>query len=179
MLNSAAGVTLPSAIAPPMSTMRSGRASGCKASNSATFVSGPIGTSVTARVSFTDLVGEEVDGVPVDGIALRRRQIRAVQTGLAVHVGGDVWRANERPVRAGGNRDVGARHELEHADRVRRRLLERLVSGDGGDAEELELGRGECEQQARSRRRGRDRSRAGSESSSRAEYRVYLVCGRQ
>src|SRR4051812_1137676 len=48
MLNSAAGVTLPSAIAPPISTMRSitPTTSGCRASSSAMFVSGPVGTTV-------------------------------------------------------------------------------------------------------------------------------------
>ena len=49
MLNSAAGVTLPSAIAPPMSTIRSSRSatSGWRASSSPTFVSGPVGTRTT------------------------------------------------------------------------------------------------------------------------------------
>ena len=49
MLNSAAGVTLPSAIAPPIRTIDSGRASGCCASRSATFVSGPVGDEDGAR----------------------------------------------------------------------------------------------------------------------------------
>ena len=48
MLNSAAGVRLPSPTEPPISTIRSGRASGASASSSATFVSGPVGTSVSA-----------------------------------------------------------------------------------------------------------------------------------
>ena len=49
MLNSAAGVTLPSAIAPPISTTRSirGATSGQRASSSATLVSGPVGIRVT------------------------------------------------------------------------------------------------------------------------------------
>src|ERR1043165_7278469 len=49
MLNSAAVVTLPSPIAPPIRTMRPMRsaASGYRAGSSATFVSGPSGTSVT------------------------------------------------------------------------------------------------------------------------------------
>ena len=50
MLNSAAGVTLPSAIAPPISTIRSGLASGWRASRSATFVSGPVATSVAPSI---------------------------------------------------------------------------------------------------------------------------------
>ena len=40
----------------------------------------------------------------------------------------------------GGDRDVGAADELEDADRVRGRLGERLVAGDGRHAEQLELG---------------------------------------
>ncbi len=53
MLNSAAGVTLPRPIAPPISTIRltldAGR--GWRASSSATFVSGPVATSVTGSGS--------------------------------------------------------------------------------------------------------------------------------
>ena len=51
MLNSADGVTLPWPIAPPISTIRSIRpvSSGCSASSSAMFVSGPIGISVCGR----------------------------------------------------------------------------------------------------------------------------------
>src|SRR5262249_46388410 len=48
-LNSAAGVVLPSAIAPPIQTMRSSRSrtSGCRSNSIATLVSGPVGTSTT------------------------------------------------------------------------------------------------------------------------------------
>ena len=130
MLNSAAGVTLPSAIAPPIRTMRSGRASGWRASSSATFVSGPTGISVTGRSELRICLGEEVDGVLVHRLALRRRQIGTVETRLAVDVRGDELLAHERPVRACGDRDVSATGELEHADRIRRRLVERLVAGD-------------------------------------------------
>ena len=61
-------------------------------------------------------------------------------------VGGHVGLADERPPRAGRDGDVGA-DELEDADRVRGRLLHRLVPGHGRHAEELELGAGECQQQ--------------------------------
>ena len=49
MLNSAAGVTLPSAIVPPISTIRSSRSatSGWRARSRPIFVSGPVGTSTT------------------------------------------------------------------------------------------------------------------------------------
>ena len=48
-LNSAAGVTFPSPIAPPIQTMRSMRSctSGCRSSRRATFVSGAVGTRTT------------------------------------------------------------------------------------------------------------------------------------
>ena len=47
MLNSAAGVMFPSAMAPPISTIRSTFSPPMRSSRSATFVSGPVGTSVT------------------------------------------------------------------------------------------------------------------------------------
>ena len=147
MLNSAAGVRLPSPIEPPIRTIRSGRASGCSASSSATFVSGPVGTSVSLPSRRADLVGEEVDRMLGPRGAARRRQVGAVEAGLAVHVRRDVALAHERPVGARVDRDVAAARELEHAQRVRRRLVERLVAGDGRDADELELGRGEREQE--------------------------------
>jgi hypothetical protein len=58
--------------------------------------------------------------------------------------------ALERPVGAGRDRDVAATRELEHAERVRRRLLERLVAGDGRDGPQLDL-------RARQREQDRDR----------------------
>ena len=179
MLNSAAGVTFPSAIAPPISTMRSGRASGCKASSNATFVSGPIGTSVTAPSCARICSARKSTACCVQRLALRRRQVGAVEPRLAVDVRRDERLAHEWRRRAGGDGDVVASYEVENADRVRGRLLERLVSGDGGDAEQLELGRREREQQSdRVVVPGiaveQDRRRASA-----AEYRVYLVRGRK
>ena len=79
MLNSAAGVTLPSAIAPPISTIRSGFASGWRASRSATFVSGPVATSVapsapicSARKS-TACCGERLGAAAAAGRGRRGR----------------------------------------------------------------------------------------------------------
>ena len=142
MLNSAAGVTLPSAIAPPIRTIDSGRASGCCASRSATFVSGPVatrtapGTSSASRSTACSSTGSVV-GV---------RKVGPVEPGLAVHLGGDAERADERPVGALRDRDLGAAGELEHAQRVGGRLRDGLVAGDGRDRAQLELGRGEREQ---------------------------------
>ena len=114
MLNSAAGVTLPSPIAPPIRTIRSRpRRRGGARAGSATFVSGPVGTSVS-DVAALDPLGEEVDGV------LRRRarvvgarQVGAVEAGLAVDVRGDVAArgraAGRRPRRPGCRRGRRAR----------------------------------------------------------------------
>ena len=94
-----------------------------------------------------DVLGQEVDGVLRDRLALRLRERRPVEPGLAVNVVGDEELPGERPVGARGDGHVAPAHELEHAERVRGRLLERLVAGDGRDAEELELRAGEREQE--------------------------------
>ena len=69
-----------------------------------------------------------------------------------------------------------AADELEHAERVRRRLLERLVAGDRRHAEQLDL-------RAREREQQRDRvvvaRVAVEEDRVVMQYRVYLVRGRQ
>src|SRR6266849_3890856 len=80
-------------------------------------------------------------------VASRWRQIGPVQTGLAVNLRGDELLADERPICTGGDGDVGASCKLEHADRIRRRLVERLVAGGGGDAEQLHFRRGYREKQ--------------------------------
>jgi hypothetical protein len=106
-----------------MRTIRSMRAaaSGSPARRSATFVSGPSG--------------------------IRVRQGRPVEPGLAVGVRRDDEFADERPLRAGSDPDVGAAGELEHAQRVRRRLVHRLVARHRRHAEDLELGTRQGEQE--------------------------------
>ena len=129
-------------------------------------------------VGVADRLCEELDGVLVHRLALRRRQIGTVETRLAVDVRGDELLAYERPVRACGDGDISSSRELEHAERIRRRLVERLIAGDARDAEQLHLRRGECEQQ-------RDRvvvPRVAVDEDrrrSRAQYCVYLGSGRQ
>ena len=149
MLNSAAGVTLPSAIAPPISTIRSMSAatSGWWASSSAMLVSGPVGISVTGPAVLAQAVGEEVDRVQRLGLARGRRQVRPVEPRLAVHVRGHARLAHERPVGPGRHRHVAAAGELEHPQRVGRRLVERLVAVHGRDPEQLQLGARERQQQ--------------------------------
>ena len=145
MLNSAAGVRLPSPIAPPIRMIRSGRASGCVANASPTFVSGPVATSVALRGG-TELLGEILDGVLRLGLVARGRQVGPVESGLAVHVRCDVTLPHERRVGAGVHGDVAAACELEHAQRVGGCLVERLVARDGRHSDELDLRRGEREE---------------------------------
>ncbi len=141
MLNSADGVWLPSWMAPPMSTTRSifAAASGCASRSRATFVSGPSATSVTGRSEAAELLRQEVLRVLGDGLGARRRKVDAVEPGLSVRVRRDDELAGEGAVRAGGDADVRSARELEHAERVRRRLVERLVPRDRRHAEDVEL----------------------------------------
>jgi hypothetical protein len=76
MLNSAAGVTFPRSVEPPITTIRSSGTSGCASSRAATLVNGPVATSVTgegwlariscmkptASVDTTGTVGSPNDG---------------------------------------------------------------------------------------------------------------------
>ena len=101
---------------------------------------GDEGRAVEAR-------GQEVDGVLVHRRARGRRQVGAVQPRLAVHGGREPRGADERPVRPGRNRNVAAAGQLQHAQRVGGRLVERLVARHRGDAEQLDLGAGEREEQ--------------------------------
>ena len=78
------------------------------------------------------------------------RQLGPVQTALAVHVRGDMEVAHERAVRAGRHGDVAPPHELEDAQGVVGRLVERLVAVHRRDAEQLHL-------RARERKEERDR----------------------
>jgi hypothetical protein len=78
-------------------------------------------------------LGEEVDRVLGRRPALRRRQVRAVEAGLAVDVRGDARLTHERALGSGRDRDLAAADELEHADGVGGRLLERLVAGHRRD----------------------------------------------
>ena len=132
----------PSAIAPPIRTIRAGRMP--RSSASATFVSGPTGDEHGLGRHVLD---EEVDGVLLDRLGGARRQLGAVEAALAVDVGGDVELAHERPLGAGGDRHVGAADEREHPERVVRRLVERLVAVRRRDADELDLGAREREQE--------------------------------
>ena len=90
-------------------------------------------------VVLLDGLRDEVDRMSFGGLLRRSRQIRSVEPALAVHVRGGPLLADERAVAADVDRDVRAVDELEDLERVRRRLLERLIPRDGGDAEHLDL----------------------------------------
>ena len=62
-----------------------------------------------------------------------------VEPALTVHVCCHDELARERALRAGSDGHVGAFDELEDAERIRRRLLERLIAVRRRDAEEIEL----------------------------------------
>ena len=111
------------------------------------FVSGPVGTSVTGA-----------------GLAaiVRSMKSTACSPSGARPAGGSVgpsrplspWTCDatvssrvERPVGPCGDRDVCAADQVEHAERVRGRLLEGLVPVHGRHAQHLELGAREREQQ--------------------------------
>ena len=94
-----------------------------------------------------DLCREEVLCVLGDGFGARRREVDAVEPGLAVGIGCDDELADEGSVRAGGDWNIRPARELEDAECVRRRLVERLVSGHRGHAEDVELRAAEREEE--------------------------------
>ena len=89
---------------------------------------------------------QERHGVLVDRPCSRLGQRRPVEPTLAVHVIGDAELPDEGTLGATRHGHIGAAGELEHLERVQRRLLERLVAVDGRDAEQLDLRAGEREQ---------------------------------
>jgi hypothetical protein len=75
----------------------------------------------------------QVHGMLADGLHRGLAEARPVEAGLAVHIGGDLQRPDQRAGAPGGHRYVVDAGEGAHAQRVQRRLLERLVPGDRGD----------------------------------------------
>ena len=118
-----------------------------RSSSSAMFVSGPVGTSVTGAGWRRSAPPGSRRRAASHRPPARRRQRRPVEAALAVDVRGDGELPYERPVGTGRHRHVGAADELEHADRVRRRLLERLVAVCRRHAEQLQLRAGERQQE--------------------------------
>ena len=112
------------------------------------FVSGPVGTSVTGRGLETSCsTMKSAAGWPIG------RCVGGGSAGPSNPLSPCTWAATRISrtsglAAPGGYRDVRAAGELEDPERVRRRLVERLVPVHRGDAEELQLGAGEREQSA-------------------------------
>ena len=107
-------------------------------------MSGPSATSVT-RPSEASSFAARILCVLGDGLDAGRREVDAVEPGLAVGIGCHDERAREGSLRPGGHANVRPARELEDAERIRRRLVERLVSGHRSHAENVELGASERE----------------------------------
>ena len=129
MLNSAAGVTLPSPIAPPIRTIRSRPRVRMQREQQRDVRQRAGGDERERLLARADLRGDEVDRVLGD----RLRRAAAAASGPSSPVSPWTYAATTRSrtsgaVGAGGDRHVAAAGELEHAQRVRGRLLERLVA---------------------------------------------------
>ena len=129
MLNSAAGVMLPSAIAPPMSTIRSTFAPPVRSSSRATFVSGPVGISVTGRSLAAIVRAMKSTACSPSGGSLAP----AAATGPSSPLSPWTWAATVSSRSSGRSAPAatgtsGRADEVEHPERVRGRLLERLVA---------------------------------------------------
>ena len=111
------------------------------------FVNGPVGTTVTADGCASSVFAIQSIAWACSGGRDGRRQVGAVEPGLAVDLRGDATFPDERPVGAGRDGDRIATDVIEDADGVCRCLLERLIAGDGGDTEQIQLGAGEREEQ--------------------------------
>ena len=162
MLNSADGVWLPSWIAPPMSTTRSIFAS-------------RLGMRLEEKGHVRERAErDERDRARSEASILAARKSSACSgTGSALGGGRSTpsspvspWASAATtsspmsgPVRAGGDWNIRPARELEDAERVRRRLVERLVSGHRGHAEDVELRARRARGGAQARRPGPGRSR--------------------
>lgn len=89
---------------------------------------------------------DEIGGMTGLERHFRRRQIGAVEAGLAVHVLRRHQVARQRPVRAGEDPHVRPPGQFADLARVQRGQVERNIAGDAGDAENLQLRRGERQQ---------------------------------
>ena len=110
----------------------------------------PEGDERQRQIRSTGLLGEEVHGVLVDRPGRGRREVRRTDAAVAVGILRGDEALHQRPVGAGRDRHVGPAGELEHAQGILCRPLERLVAGDRRDAAEVELG-------ARDRQQERER----------------------
>ena len=162
MLNSAAGVTLPRPSPPPITATRPsvGSSSGRSAASSAMFVSGPTGASRTGSSLRSRISASRSTACIGTTAALDSGAGAPPSPSAPCTTAASRSRAHdERPRGAGGDRDVLAPGEREHAQRVARRRLERQVAGDRREREQLDLGAREREQDGDRVVDARDRSR--------------------
>ena len=116
--------------------------------SSATFVSGPVGTSVTGSRAPTMRSTMKSTACSSSGATARRRAASGPSRPLSPWTCAATAssRASGRSAPAATGTSVRS-DEVEHAQRVRGRLLERLVAVHRRDAEQLELGAREREQE--------------------------------
>ena len=162
-----------------MSTIRSGRASGCRARSSATFVSGPVGTSVTAPLRARICSARKSAACCPSGSRLgggRSGPSSPVSPWTYAATCGSRTSGAAAPAATGtSSRPTKSRTRIAFAVV----FAQRLVAGDRRNAEHLQLGRREREQQ-------RDRVvvpgiavEQDRRRHQRREYRVHLVRRRQ
>src|SRR5690606_1047350 len=90
--------------------------------------------------------GDELDRTLPDRVEGRLRQVRPVQTGLAVDVVAEGELTLQRPGGTLGDRYAGRARQGEHAQRVAGRVLDRAVAEAGGHREQVDRGRADREQ---------------------------------
>ncbi len=129
----------PSAMEPPISTIRSMFAPPVRSSSSAMLVSGPVGTSVTGRALSAMVRARKSTAPSASGPRLAGASAGPSRPLSPCTCEATVELPDQGLVGACGDRHVGAAGQVEHADGVRRRLVERLVPVHGRHAEELDL----------------------------------------
>ena len=150
MLNSAAGVTLPSPIAPPMVTISRtlARIAGFLTIASATLVRGPRVASVMGSVAAVSVSTRKSTAWAASAGRLGSgRSAPSIPVG-PVDVFGGLRLAHHGPRAAGVDRHLGPACQIPDPAGIVLGPGQRHVARDGGDAEQIEFfGRGEREQE--------------------------------
>ena len=141
MLNSAAAVVFPSPSEPPMRQIRSipSRMRGRARRRSATFVSGPVATSVTGRPAPATSASVSASAPSGRGAAAgsgRSAPSRPLSPWNSTGVQVSRRSARSAPAR---HRDVVPAEQGQDAQRVARRVGQRRVAADGRDPQQLQL----------------------------------------
>ena len=110
-------------------------------------VSGPIAATVTGS---GDVVSRSARATTAGRGSTRAGDggsCHAPEPGVPVHVPGALrLGVHQRVAGAGGHRDVGPPRQVQHAQRVLRRLRQLDVAVDGGDQAQVDLGAGQRQQ---------------------------------